>query len=51
MMLDHLMEHEAAEKVRKAVADVLKKGEKLTPDLGGKSGTTELAEAIASRVR
>jgi len=36
--------------VRNAVDDVLREGKKLTGDLGGTAGTTELAEAIASRV-
>jgi isocitrate dehydrogenase (NAD+) len=50
MMLDHLREHEAAERVRNAVDSVLREGKKLTGDLGGTAGTTEIAEAIASRV-
>src|SRR5258707_4618544 len=50
MMLDHLREHEAAERVRNAVYSVLREGKKLTGDLGGTAGTTEIAEAIASRV-
>jgi isocitrate dehydrogenase (NAD+) len=50
MMLDHLGEHAAADRVRKAVHDVLREGQKLTGDLGGHAGTTEIAEAIASRV-
>jgi isocitrate dehydrogenase (NAD+) len=50
MMLDHLMEQEAAQRIRGAVADVLREGKKLTPDLGGTAGTTELTEAIATRV-
>jgi isocitrate dehydrogenase (NAD+) len=50
MMLDHLDEHEAADRVRKAVHAVLREGKKLTVDLGGNAGTTELAEAIASRI-
>ena len=50
MMLDHLGELEAAERVRAAVHGVLRDGQKLTGDLGGTSGTTELAEAIAGRV-
>jgi isocitrate dehydrogenase (NAD+) len=49
-MLDHLGEHDAAERVRKAVRAVLTEGKKLTHDLGGTAGTTEIAEAIASRV-
>jgi isocitrate dehydrogenase (NAD+) len=50
MMLDHLGEHAAADRVRGAVHAVLREGKKLTRDLGGTAGTTELAEAIASRV-
>jgi len=50
MMLDHLGEHEAAARVRKAVHEVLREGRKLTRDLGGSAGTTEIAEAIAARV-
>ena len=50
LMLDHLGEDAAAERVRKAVRSVLAEGRKLTRDLGGTAGTTEIAEAIASRV-
>jgi isocitrate dehydrogenase (NAD+) len=50
MMLDHLGEREAAGRVRAAVRSVLAEGSKLTRDLGGTAGTTEVAEAIAARV-
>jgi isocitrate dehydrogenase (NAD+) len=50
MMLDHLGEQQAAERVRGAVRGVLADGGKLTHDLGGSAGTTEIAEAIAARV-
>ena len=50
LMLDHLGEHAAADRVRRAVRAVLTDGKKLTRDLGGTAGTTEIAEAIASRV-
>ena len=50
MMLDHLGEHKAAERVRQAVHAVLREGQKLTRDLGGTAGTTEIAEAIAARL-
>ena len=50
MMLDHLGEQAAADRVRAALRAVLREGKKLTGDLGGTAGTTELAEAIASRV-
>jgi isocitrate dehydrogenase (NAD+) len=50
LMLDHVGEHDAANRVRQAVRAVLAEGRKLTRDLGGTAGTTEIAEAIASRV-
>jgi isocitrate dehydrogenase (NAD+) len=50
MMLDHIGEHDAADRVRGAVHGVLRDGQKLTGDLGGTAGTTEIAEAIAARV-
>jgi isocitrate dehydrogenase (NAD+) len=50
MMLDYLGEQVAADRVREAVHAVLREGKKLTGDLGGTAGTTEVAEAIASRV-
>ena len=50
MMLEHLGENEAARRVREAVYAVLAEGKKLTRDLGGTAGTTEIAEAIAARV-
>jgi isocitrate dehydrogenase (NAD+) len=50
MMLDHLGELAAATRVREAVYAVLKDGSKLTRDLGGLAGTSEIAEAIASRM-
>jgi isocitrate dehydrogenase (NAD+) len=50
MMLEHLGEMEAARRVRAAVLAVLQEGKRLTRDLGGSAGTTEIAEAIASRV-
>jgi isocitrate dehydrogenase (NAD+) len=50
MMLDHLGEQKAADRVRNAVHAVLTEGQKLTRDLGGTAGTTEIAEAIATKV-
>jgi isocitrate dehydrogenase (NAD+) len=51
MMLAHLSELDAASAVRSAVMDTLAKGEVRTRDLGGTSGTEEMAAAIASAVR
>jgi isocitrate dehydrogenase (NAD+) len=50
MMLDHVEELEAAERVRRAVREVLLEGKKLTRDLGGTAATSEMAEAIAARI-
>jgi isocitrate dehydrogenase (NAD+) len=47
MMLRHLGEPAAAESVERAVDRVLDDGASRTPDLGGTSTTTEVAEAIA----
>jgi isocitrate dehydrogenase (NAD+) len=50
LMLEHLGEKDAGGRVRRAVLAVLQEGKTLTRDLGGSSGTTEIAEAIAARV-
>jgi len=50
MMLEHLHELEAASRVRNAVNAVLSEGKHVTRDLGGSAGTTQIAEAIASKV-
>ena len=46
MMLRYLGEREAANRVEKAVAKILKEGKKVTPDLGGNAGTLEYTEEI-----
>jgi len=51
MMLAHLGEHEAAGRVRAAVAEVLGGGEVRTGDLGGSAGTADMAAAIVAAVR
>jgi 3-isopropylmalate dehydrogenase len=51
MLLENLGEQEAADIVEKAVADVLAEGKIRTYDLGGKSSTSEVGDAVASRVR
>jgi len=48
MMLDHLGETEAAKSVERAVAKVLAEGSVRTPDLGGSSSTTAVADAVAA---
>jgi tartrate dehydrogenase/decarboxylase/D-malate dehydrogenase len=50
MMLDHLGEAEAARSVEEAVKAVLAAGTARTPDLGGSSGTEEVAAAVVARL-
>ncbi len=51
MMLEHLGEQKAADRVEQAVIDVLKEGKVRTYDLGGKSGTSDVGNAVAARVK
>jgi isopropylmalate/isohomocitrate dehydrogenase-like protein len=51
MMLDYLGEKEAAVKIENAVMEVLNEGKVRTKDLGGSSTTSEMSEAIASKVK
>ena len=46
MMLRHIGAHKAADKMERAIHDVLSKGEVRTADLGGKHKTSEYADAI-----
>ena len=46
MMLNYLKEYEAEERLNDAILEVLNEGKTLTPDLGGKASTSEVAEAI-----
>jgi tartrate dehydrogenase/decarboxylase/D-malate dehydrogenase len=50
MMLRHLGLVEAADAVESAIAAVLAKSQALTPDIGGRSTTRDLGEAIATAV-
>jgi isocitrate dehydrogenase (NAD+) len=50
MLLRHVGEPDAAARVESAVDAVLAQGEVRTPDLGGRSTTEELAEAIRLRM-
>ena len=50
LMLKHLGEHEKAQKLEQAVQRVTKRGEVLTPDLGGQASTLKLAQEIAKHV-
>ena len=46
MLLKHIGERDAAERVERAVLTVLDKGEHLTGDLGGRANTREITDAI-----
>jgi isocitrate dehydrogenase (NAD+) len=50
MLLDHIGENAAGNRVRHAVMAVLKEGRHLPRDLGGTASTSEVEEAIARRV-
>ncbi len=51
MMLDYLGEKEAAIRIENAVMKVLNEGKVRTKDLGGSSTTSEMSQAIASKVK
>jgi isocitrate dehydrogenase (NAD+) len=51
LMLRHLGETSAAERVESAVRDVIAEGKTVTRDLGGKAGTRAFADAVAGRLR
>lgn len=46
LMLDHLGAPKASQAIHEAISKVLKEGKVLTPDLGGKSSTTDMADAV-----
>ena len=50
LMLRHLGEEEAAQRVERAVAEVLREGKTVTPDLRGTAGTAAMGRAIAEKV-
>src|SRR5215204_6790543 len=50
MMMHHIGEHDAANKVRKGYDAVLAEGQVRTRDLGGKAGTEEFADALIAKL-
>jgi isopropylmalate/isohomocitrate dehydrogenase-like protein len=50
MMLDWLGQPKAAAAIEGAVVDVLREGRVLTPDLGGRSTTRDVAEAVKAKI-
>ncbi len=51
MMLDELGEEESAEKIRRAVKNLLMEGKTLTRDIGGRSRTEEVGDRIVEIMR
>jgi 3-isopropylmalate dehydrogenase len=51
LLLENLGLRSSADKVEKAVAEVLKEGKVKTYDLGGSSGTSDVGDAVAARVK
>jgi isocitrate dehydrogenase (NAD+) len=49
-MLEHLEMADTAERIRSAVADVIKSGDRTTRDLGGSHGTTDFTQAVIDRL-
>lgn len=50
LMLRYINEREAADRIYKAMTAVLEEGARVTYDLGGSAGTSEMAEAIIDRM-
>ncbi len=51
LLLDHVGEPEAAERLRRGVAAVLAAGRCLTPDLGGTASTADLTRGICRQIQ
>jgi len=50
LMLDHVGRDDLATRLRDAVQTVLLEGTSLTPDLGGKASTRDIADAIKNKL-
>ena len=46
LMLNHIGEKSAAERIEKALVKVYKEGKHVTKDVGGKAGTDEFTDAV-----
>jgi isocitrate dehydrogenase (NAD+) len=49
-MLDHLKETDAAQRLERAIQDVIREGKQVTYDLGGTAGTREMGDAIIAKL-
>lgn len=50
MMLDHIGQHEVAERVRRAIKETIREKDDLTPDLGGDADTRRYTAALIRRL-
>jgi isocitrate dehydrogenase (NAD+) len=50
LMLKHIGERDAADKVFKATAEVIAEGKNVTYDLGGTAKTSQMADAIIDKI-
>jgi isocitrate dehydrogenase (NAD+) len=50
LMLNHLGDRKNATRILEAVKQVIREGQRVTYDLGGSSGTSEMAEAIVEKL-
>lgn len=51
MMLQHIQEVAAADRLRHAVEETYREGKTLTPDVGGRATTTEFADAVIGHLK
>ncbi len=51
MMLDHLGEHGASQRLMRAITAVTSRGTALTPDLGGSATTDQVTDAVIDAIR
>jgi len=51
LMLDHLGEQTAAERIQKALEKVYREAKQTTRDVGGKAGTAEFADAVIAALK
>lgn len=51
MMLEHLGEEKAADRVERAVIKVLREGSVRPKDLGGRSSTSDVGDAVAAKIK
>jgi isocitrate dehydrogenase (NAD+) len=50
LMLDHLKETDAANRLEQAISDVIREAKQVTYDLGGTAGTREMGDAIIAKL-